>query len=130
MYEAITAGIRVRVEPVYIEDQSEPDDSYFFWAYDVEITNLGTEIVQLRSRHWRITDANGRTEEVKGPGVVGEQPRLAPGESFNYTSGCPLGTPQGLMVGSYQMENEAGDLFDVDIPAFSLDSPYTRPTLN
>ncbi len=130
MYEAITDGIRVRVEPVFVPDQSEPEDGYYFWAYEVEITNLGTEIMQLRSRYWRITDANGRTEEVRGPGVVGEQPRLAPGESFNYTSGCPLGTPQGLMVGSYQMECGDGRMVDVAIPAFSLDSPYARPTLN
>ncbi|MGE0626777.1 MAG: Co2+/Mg2+ efflux protein ApaG [Hyphomicrobiaceae bacterium] len=130
MYEATTAGIRVRVRPSYVDDQSQPDENYYFWAYDVEITNLGAETVQLQTRYWRITDANGRTEEVRGPGVVGEQPRLEPGQSFNYTSGCPLRTPQGVMVGSYQMVNQDGRMFDVAIPAFSLDSPHLRPTFN
>jgi ApaG protein len=130
MYEAITHKIRVRVTPEYVPDQSEPEDDHFFWAYKVEITNLGDETVQLKTRHWRITDANGRTEEVRGPGVIGEQPVLEPGQSFSYTSGCPLKTPQGLMVGSYQMEVDGGDMIDVVIPAFSLDSPYSRPTFN
>lgn len=130
MYEAITYKIRVRVTPEYVPDQSEPEDDHFFWAYKVEITNLGDETVQLKTRHWRITDANGRTEEVRGPGVIGEQPVLEPGQSFSYTSGCPLKTPQGLMVGSYQMEVDGGDMIDVAIPAFSLDSPYSRPTFN
>jgi ApaG protein len=130
MYEAITHKIRVRVTPEYVPDQSEPEDDHFFWAYKVEITNLGDETVQLKTRHWRITDANGRTEEVRGPGVIGEQPVLEPGQSFSYTSGCPLKTPQGLMVGSYQMEVDGGDMIDVAIPAFSLDSPYSRPTFN
>lgn len=130
MYEAITQKIRVRVTPEYVPDQSEPEDDYFFWAYNVEITNLGKETVQLKSRHWRITDANGRTEEVRGPGVVGEQPVLGPGQSFAYSSGCPLKTPQGLMVGNYQMAGEGGRMIDVAIPAFSLDSPFSRPVLN
>ena len=130
MYEAETHMIRVRVTPEYVADQSEPEDNYFFWSYKVEITNLGTETVQLKTRHWRITDANGRTEEVRGPGVVGEQPVLEPGQSFTYSSGCPLKTPQGLMVGSYQMVDGAGRMIDVSIPAFSLDSPYSRPVLN
>ena len=130
MYEAITQKIRVRVTPDYLPDQSEPEDNRFFWAYKVEITNLGKITVQLKSRHWRITDANGRTEEVRGPGVVGEQPVLEPGQSFTYSSGCPLKTPQGLMVGSYQMEADDGSKFDIAIPAFSLDSPFSRPTFN
>lgn len=130
MYEAVTREIRVRVSPEYLPDQSEPEDSRYFWAYKVEITNLGKETVQLRTRHWRITDANGRTEEVRGPGVVGEQPTLEPGQTFTYSSGCPLRTPQGLMVGSYQMVDAGGTMFDVAIPAFSLDSPFSRPTLN
>jgi len=130
MYEAITHKIRVRVTPEYVPAQSEPEDDYFFWAYNVEITNLGKETVQLKTRHWRITDANGRTEEVRGPGVVGEQPVLEPGQSFNYSSGCPLKTPQGLMVGSYQMVGDNGRMIDVAIPAFSLDSPFNRPVLN
>lgn len=130
MYEAVTRKIRVRVTPEYLPDQSEPEDGRYFWAYKVEITNLGDETVQLKSRHWRITDANGRTEEVRGPGVVGEQPTLEAGKSFTYSSGCPLRTPQGLMVGSYQMVDSDGTLFDVAIPAFSLDSPFSRPVLN
>ena len=129
-YEAITRGIRIRVEPRYMEEQSSPEDSHFVWSYTVEISNDGTETVQLRSRIWRITDALGRTEEVRGPGVVGQTPVIAPGKSFHYTSGCPLKTPQGIMVGSYQMTDEAGELFDVAIPAFSLDSPYTRRSMN
>ncbi len=130
MYEAITQKIRVRVTTEYVPDQSEPEEDYFFWAYKVEITNLGKETVQLKTRHWRITDANGRTEEVRGPGVVGDQPVLEPGQSYNYSSGCPLKTPQGLMVGSYQMVGDNGRTIDVAIPAFSLDSPFSRPVLN
>ncbi|MBK9078482.1 MAG: Co2+/Mg2+ efflux protein ApaG [Hyphomicrobium sp.] len=129
-YEAITRGIRIRVEPKYLDDQSSPEDSHFVWSYDVEISNGGTETVQLKTRVWRITDGMGRTEEVRGPGVVGQTPTIPPGGSFNYTSGCPLKTPQGIMVGSYQMEDEAGKLFDVAIPAFSLDSPYTQRSMN
>lgn len=130
MYEALTAGIRVRATPRYESDRSAPEDNQFFWSYTIEITNLGTERVQLKTRFWRITDATGRTEEVRGPGVVGEQPVLTPGQSFTYTSGCPLRTPQGLMVGSYQMVDSDGRMFDVAIPAFSLDSPYAKATLN
>ena len=130
LYEAITRGIRIRVEPRYMEDQSSPEESHFVWSYVVEISNDGRETVQLKSRMWRITDALGRTEEVRGPGVVGQTPVIAPGTSFHYSSGCPLKTPQGIMVGSYQMTDEAGKLFDVAIPAFSLDSPYTRRSMN
>ena len=130
MYEAVTAQIRVRVTPQYMPEQSAPEDNYFFWAYTVEITNLGHAIVQLKSRVWKITDANGRTEEVRGAGVIGQQPTLEPMQPFSYTSGCPLRTPQGLMVGSYQMIDAAGRMFDVAIPAFSLDSPFARPALN
>ncbi|CAA2136533.1 Co2+/Mg2+ efflux protein ApaG [Hyphomicrobium sp. ghe19] len=129
-YEATTRGIRIRVEPRYMEDQSSPEDSHFVWSYAVEINNDGGETVQLKSRMWRITDALGRTEEVRGAGVVGQTPVIAPGKSFQYTSGCPLKTPQGIMVGSYQMSDETGKLFDVAIPAFSLDSPYTRRSMN
>ena len=129
-YEAVTRGIRIRVEPHYLEDQSSPEDGHFVWSYAVEIENGGTETVQLKARTWRITDALGRTEEVRGPGVVGQTPTIPPGGSFNYTSGCPLRTPQGIMVGSYQMSDEAGKLFDVAIPAFSLDSPFTQRSMN
>jgi ApaG protein len=125
-----TRGIRIRVEPHYMEEQSSPDDGHFVWSYAVEISNDGDETVQLKSRTWRITDALGRTEEVRGPGVVGQMPVIAPGKSFQYTSGCPLKTPQGIMVGSYQMTDGTGKLFDVAIPAFSLDSPYTRRSMN
>ncbi len=130
MYEAITRGIRIRVEPQYLEDQSAPEESRYFWAYTIVIANEGERSVQLRSRHWRITDANGRTEEVRGPGVVGKTPVLAPGESFTYTSGCPLTTPSGIMVGSYRMTDDNGRPFDVAVPAFSLDSPHARRSLN
>jgi ApaG protein len=130
MYEAVTRGIRVRVTPAYVEEQSTPEESYFFWAYKVVIANEGNETVQLKSRIWRITDARGHTEEVRGPGVVGQTPVIAPGESFSYTSGCPLRTPQGIMVGSYQMKNERGELFDIAIPAFSLDSPFAARNLH
>jgi ApaG protein len=130
MYEAITRGIRIRVEPQYLEDQSSPDEGHFVWAYAIEIANDGQETVQLKTRVWRITDALGRTEEVRGAGVVGQTPVIPPGSSFSYTSGCPLKTPQGIMVGSYQMADEEGKLFDVAIPAFSLDSSYAQRSMN
>lgn len=130
MYEAVTHGVRVSVTPEFVEDRSSPDDGRYFWAYTVEITNERSEAVQLRSRLWRITDGNGRTEEVRGPGVVGQQPVLTSGASFKYTSGCPLSTPSGIMVGTYQMTQDNGELFSVDIPAFSLDSPYARRVVN
>ena len=104
MYERITRGIRVSVRPTYLEEQSDPDDGRFVWAYTVRIDNDSGESVRLRTRHWRITDALGFSEEVRGDGVVGEQPEIQPGEGFEYTSGAPLTTPSGLMVGSYGME--------------------------
>ena len=124
MYERETRGIRVRVEPAYLEDQSDPATRHFVWAYTVQIENESGSPVRLRSRHWQITDEIGRTVEVIGEGVVGEQPVIEPGARFEYTSGAPLKTPSGLMVGTYHMESVTGDLFDVAIPAFSLDSPY------
>lgn len=130
MYEAETRGIRVRVTPAYMEDQSNPEENYFFWMYTVTIENTGDEPVQLRSRVWHITDGDGMTEEVRGPGVVGQTPIIPPGESFTYTSGCPLRTPQGIMVGAYQMVNAKGEIFNVAIPAFSLDSPFAKRNLN
>ena len=130
MYEQVTRNVRVRAVPKYLEDRSTPEENYFFWAYTIEISNRGQEPVQLRSRHWSITDASGHTEEVRGPGVVGETPVIEPGKSFTYTSGCPLRTSSGMMVGSYSMSGANGELFDVAIPAFSLDSPYARPRLN
>jgi ApaG protein len=124
MYSQTTRSIKVTVKPFYLEDQSSPTDSHYVWAYHVRIENCGTETVQLRRRHWRIADNQGRVQEVRGPGVVGEQPVLAPGESFEYTSGTPLATPSGIMVGTYDMETRDGETFAVDIPAFSLDSPH------
>jgi ApaG protein len=130
MYEAVTRGIRVSVTPSYREEESSPEENYFFWAYAVVIANEGSETVQLRSRVWRITDARGNTEEVRGPGVVGQTPVIPPGTSFSYTSGCPLRTPQGIMVGSYQMTDARGELFNVAIPAFSLDSPFAARNMH
>lgn len=129
-YEAVTRGIRVTVEPHFLAEKSDPSSNRYFWAYTVEITNLSQETVQLRNRYWRIVDAFGRTQEVRGPGVVGEEPVIPPGESFEYTSGCPLTTPSGFMVGTYEMETPRGDMVTVDIPAFSLDSPGERRTVN
>ena len=130
MYSATTKAIRVSVKPIFLDDQSTPAEDYYVWAYQVTIENTGGETVQLLNRHWRITDAHGRMQEVKGEGVVGEQPRLGPGELFEYTSGTPLTTPSGLMMGSYEMEDEGGQRFDIDIPAFSLDSPYQARQMN
>jgi ApaG protein len=130
MYSATTRSIRIVVRPTYLEDQSSPAESHYVWAYHVRIENQGGETVQLRTRYWRITNALGQIKEVRGPGVVGEQPVLEPGDSFEYTSGTPLGTPSGIMVGTYQMETRDGEMFDVDIPAFSLDSPHQAVRLN
>lgn len=130
MYSETTQAIRVTVKPIYMEEQSSPSDNHYVWAYEVEIENLGNEVVQLLNRYWRITDSMGRVQEVRGPGVVGEQPTLGPGESFQYTSGTPLTTPSGIMVGTYEMESAAGDRFDVAVPAFSLDSPHQPVQLN
>ena len=124
MYESITRGIRGSVRPNFLESHSEPEDGRFMWAYTVRIDNESDQIVRLRTRYWRITDATGVTEEVAGDGVVGEQPVIRPGEGFEYTSGAPLPTPSGMMVGAYGMETASGERFDVAIPAFSLDSPH------
>ena len=126
MYKQKTREIEVRVIPLYLDDQSQPDEDHYVWAYQVAIENTGGETVQLLSRYWHITDARGRVQEVRGAGVVGEQPMLGPSETFEYTSGTPLATPSGIMVGSYRMETEQGESFDVAIPAFSLDSPYDQ----
>ena len=122
--EAITREIRVRVEPQFDANRSRPTGGRWFFLYTVTIENLGEETVQLRSRHWVITDGAGRVEEVRGPAVVGEQPVLGPGESFSYTSGCPLRTDVGKMEGSYQMVNAAsGESFDIEIAPFTLCAP-------
>lgn len=130
MYSQTTRSITVTVQPVYLDDQSSPTEGHYVWAYHVRIENAGGETVQLRTRHWRITDSYGRVQEVQGPGVVGEQPVLQPGQSFEYTSGTPLSAPSGIMVGAYQMETTQGERFDVAIPAFSLDSPHQEVRLN
>ncbi|ATQ66965.1 MULTISPECIES: Co2+/Mg2+ efflux protein ApaG [Methylosinus] len=130
MYISVTRDIQVTALPDFLPERSDPAQDRFVWSYTIEIANLGKERVQLLSRHWIIIDAYGRREEVKGPGVVGEQPILEPGESFRYASGCPLSTPSGMMQGSYTMITEGGETFDIEVPAFSLDSPLSKPTLN
>lgn len=122
--KAVTRGVRVEVESTYVAERSRPDDGEWFFAYTVRVTNDAERTVQLVSRHWIITDANGREQEVRGPGVVGEQPVLQPGESFEYTSGCPLTTPVGVMRGSYQMVQPGGAGFDAEIAPFTLSQPY------
>jgi ApaG protein len=122
-YAAITRGIAVSVEPSYLESHSSPAHGQYVWAYRVTIENRGTETLQLLSRHWMITNAHGEFSEVKGPGVIGQQPILRPGESHTYTSGTQLNTPSGMMGGSYQMETAAGEQFNIEIPTFSLHLP-------
>ena len=129
-YRAVTRQIEVRVIPRFLAERSSPENGYFFWAYTVTLTNLGAETVQLKTRHWRITDAQGRLQEVRGAGVVGEEPVLKPGENFEYTSGVPLPPPSGFMAGTYGMVSAAGETFDIEIPAFSLDTPQQARTIN
>ncbi len=129
-YEAETDGIVVRVRPSYLAGQSDPDAGRWVWAYQVEIVNLSGVPVQLVARRWVITDARGHVEEVRGPGVVGEQPTIQPGDSYSYASGCPLGAASGSMVGGYSMVDDLGRMFEVAIPAFSLDVPGERRVLN
>lgn len=130
MYSHTTQDIRITVEPYYLDDQSSPSDDHYVWAYHIKIENVGERTVQLLNRYWRITDALGRIQEVHGAGVVGEQPVLDPGEAYEYTSGTPLATPSGIMVGRYEMQTESGERFNVEIPAFSLDSPHQPVQLN
>ena len=130
MYEETTRAIRVLVEPRYLPDRSEPADERYIFAYRVRIENGGDGVVTLISRYWRIADALGRVQEVEGPGVVGEQPTLKPGDAFEYTSAAPLMTPSGVMGGAYTMRTPEGETFDVAIPTFSLDSPHENRTLN
>mgnify|MGYP001280490443 FL=1 len=130
MNSATTGGITVSVETAYIEKDSDPDNQYFLWAYHVKIENNRADTVQLMSRHWMITDALGRQQEVRGAGVVGEQPVLAPGASFSYSSGTPLQTPSGFMRGTYSMRADDGHKFDIEIPAFSLDCPHDEAQLH
>jgi len=130
MYERTTRGIRVAVQPSFLDDQSDPTEGQFLWAYTVTIENHGPETVQLMSRYWHITDGEGHVQEVRGPGVVGAQPVLAPGQSFQYTSGCPLPTASGYMTGRYQMRCASGEAFDAEIPPFILESPHERRQLH
>lgn len=130
MYQATTEDITVTVRTAYLDDQSDPADGRFVWAYHIRIENGGQATVQLRSRYWRIVNARGQVHEVRGPGVVGQQPVLKPGDSFEYTSGTPLDTPSGIMAGRYQMEDDAGRAFEIEVPAFSLDLPDSRPALH
>ena len=130
MYSAVTHDIKVTVSPEYSPERSEPSEGRYFWLYTVEIANLGGVAVQLTHRHWRITDGFGHIEEVRGPGVVGDQPLIEPGRAYRYTSGCPLTTPSGIMAGEYRMVDANGRDFEVEIPAFSLDSPHAQRTVN
>lgn len=124
MSEATTRGIQVQVESFYDEERSSPQESYYFFSYRARITNRGAETAQLVSRDWLITDGNGESQRVQGPGVVGEEPVLAPGEMFEYTSFCPLPTPVGTMQGSYRMVLASGESFDAEIAPFSLAIPH------
>lgn len=130
MYTQTTNNVKVSVYPIYLESQSAPEENHYLWAYHVRIENLGKDPIQLRTRHWQITDSFGRVQKVSGGGVVGEQPIILPGESYEYTSGTPLTTPSGIMMGEYEMETPSGDHFTVEIPAFSLDSPHQPISLN
>jgi ApaG protein len=130
MYCETTRNIEVTVTPRFLSDRSSPENNYFFWAYTINLSNVGQETVQLKTRHWRITDATGRLQEVKGAGVVGEQPVLRPGDHFEYTSGVPLPTPSGFMAGCYGMVTDSGENFDIAIPTFSLDCSYAGRTIN
>ena len=129
-YTAETNGILIRVRPSYLAGQSDPDEGRWVWAYQIEIVNLTGSTVQLMARRWTITDGCGHVEEVRGPGVVGEQPVIEPGGSYAYASGCPLTTPSGSMVGAYFMQDAEGRMFEAAIPAFSLDVPDSRRVLN
>jgi ApaG protein len=130
MYRAVTRQIEVTVVPNFMPDRSSVEHSRYFWSYTIVITNTGEETVQLRTRHWIITDACGNQQEVRGEGVVGEQPTLGPGERFEYTSGVPLSTASGFMTGRYQMVTDTGERFEIDVPTFSLDSPQEKRVLN
>jgi ApaG protein len=131
MYEQETAGMIVRVEPQFLPEESAPDENRFVWAYTIEIENRSPDPVQLVSRFWRITDENGMTQEVRGPGVIGQQPVIEPGESFRYTSAAPLAAPSGLMLGAYSMLRvDNGEAFDITVPTFALDSPHQSRMLN
>ena len=126
LFEEVTHSIRVAVYTYYLQEQSDPEENRYVWAYQVSISNEGHETVQLLNRYWRITDSTGEVQEVRGEGVVGERPVLRPGDVYRYTSGTPLKSSSGFMVGSYEMINEAGVGFDIAVPSFSLDIPENR----
>lgn len=130
MYRQETHGVLIKVEPCFLDEESDPDSNRFVWAYTVVIENHGSEPVQLLEREWRITDAHNRTEIIRGPGVVGEQPVIEPGGHFQYTSGAPLATASGFMSGAYTMARRSGERFDAVIPDFALDSPFNAMTLH
>ena len=130
MSEPVTTGVKLIVRPQYLDGQSRPDEGHYVWAYTVTIENHSRDTVTLRTRYWKITDAFGTVQEVRGAGVVGEQPTLKPGDSYSYTSGCPLKTSSGFMVGAYQMQLVSGEFINVEIPAFSLDSPHEKHAIN
>jgi ApaG protein len=123
-YEEITRDIKIAVEPNFLDDQSDPEENRYLWSYRVTIENKSELTVQLLSRYWRITDGRGRVREIRGDGVIGEQPVIAPGRAFEYTSGAPLETPSGFMIGTYHMRASSGESFEVGIPMFALESPY------
>ncbi|MEQ1489515.1 MAG: Co2+/Mg2+ efflux protein ApaG [Terricaulis sp.] len=130
MYEQETAGMIVRVDPQFLPEESRPEDSRFVWAYTIEIENRRPDAVQLMSRFWRITDENGATQEVRGDGVIGQQPMIEPGSSFKYTSAAPLAAPSGIMMGAYSMQRQNGEAFDIKVPLFALDSPFNAKLAN
>ncbi len=129
-YVAVTDNIQVEVRSFWLEEKSSPEDNLFFWIYIVRIKNLGKETIQLLRRYWKIVDSDGSVKEVRGNGVVGEQPHILPGEAFKYTSGTPLNKPSGIMSGTYSMLYNNGKTIEVIIPSFSLDSPYQNTTMN
>ena len=129
-FEDVTEGVRVAVQSYFLEDQSNPDEGQYIWAYRIRITNESNQAVKLLNRHWIITDGRGGINEVKGVGVIGEQPLIQPGQHYVYTSGSPLKTPSGFMRGSYEMIDSKNRIFTVAIPAFSLDSPYCSQGIN
>ena len=130
MFTKVTNNIKVTATPQFLRDHSEPDDAHYVWAYTIEVENLSEQPVQLTHRHWKITDAQGLMQEVDGEGVVGEQPTLQPGDAFQYTSGTALATPSGIMHGTYDMQTPKGERISVEVPAFSLDSPYQLGSLH
>lgn len=130
MYEQETAGMVVRVEPQFLPEESRPEDNRFVWSYTIEIENRRPDAVQLMSRYWRITDENGATQEVRGDGVIGQQPTIEPGQSFRYSSAAPLAAPSGVMMGAYSMQRGNGEAFDISVPLFALDSPHISKLAN